>query len=102
VAKFPSSLHVRWAAAFEVATPGFKTIVEALALDIAELLRWRIPAAVILVVVILTVRLLRMVLGLAVLGHEQGGCSQGESKRWKNESSQLHEYLRAVYAPLMR
>ena len=102
MAKFPSSLHVRWSAAFKVATPGFNTIVEALALDIAELLRWCIPAATIMVRVILAVRLLGMVLGLAVLGHEQSGSSQGESKRWKNESSQLHEYLRAIDAPLMR
>ena len=91
MAKFPPSLHVWWSAAFEVAATGFKTIVEALALDIAELLRWRIPAATIMIRVILTVPLLRTVLGLAVLGHEQGGCSQGESKHWENESIQLHE-----------
>jgi len=57
------------------------TILESTPLNIAELLRRRIPAAAIMV---------WAVLGLAVLGNEQGGGSQGEHKRWKGESNKLH------------
>jgi hypothetical protein len=93
MAEFPSSLWVRLAVAFEVAPAGFDAIVEALTLDIAELLRRRIPSATIVIRVILTVPLLRTVLGRAVLGHEQGGCSQGKSKRWKSKSNEFHWWI---------
>jgi hypothetical protein len=67
IAEFVSSLGVWLTAVFKVAAGGFDAIVEALALDLAELLRGDIPAAAIM---ILAIPLLRAVLGLAVLGHE--------------------------------
>jgi hypothetical protein len=76
--------------AFKVAAPRFNAIVESLPLDIAELLGRRIPTAAITVWVILTVPLLRAVLGRPVLSDEQGGDCQGESKRWKSKSNELH------------
>ncbi|MGA2170863.1 MAG: hypothetical protein ABSG62_21970 [Terracidiphilus sp.] len=95
MAEFPSSFRIRGTAVFEVGPPGFDAIVEALPLDIAELLRRRIPAAAIMVWTILTVSLLRAVLGRAVLGRavladEQNGYCQGKSKRWKSKSNELH------------
>jgi len=90
MAEFPSSFRIRGTAVFEVGPPGFDAIVEALPLDIAELLRRRIPAAAIMVWTILTVSLLRAVLGRAVLADEQNGYCQGKSKRWKSKSNELH------------
>jgi hypothetical protein len=90
MAEFPSSFHIRGMAAFEVAAPRFEAIVESLPLNIAKLLWRRIPAAAIMVWAILTVSLLRTVLGRAVLGDEQNGYCQGESKRWKSKSNELH------------
>jgi hypothetical protein len=74
----------------KVGPAGLDAIVESLPLNIAELLRRRIPAAAIVVWVVLTISLLRAVLGRAVVGNEQGGRSQGENKRWKSESNELH------------
>jgi hypothetical protein len=90
MAVFPSPVHVWMTVVFEVAAAGFDAIVEAFALHIAELLRRSIPAAAILVLVFLLISLLRVVLGRAILSHEQGGRSQCKSKRWKSESIELH------------
>ena len=90
MAESPCFFHIRGTVVFEVSTAGLDAILESLPLNIAELLRRRIPAAAIIVWVVLTVSLLRVVLGRAVLGNEQGGRSQGENKRWKGESNKLH------------
>ena len=84
------SFRIRGTVIFKVGPAGFDAIVESLPLNIAELLRRRIPAAAIMVWVVLTISLLRAVLGRAVLGNEQGGRSQGENKRWKSKSNELH------------
>jgi hypothetical protein len=73
--------------AFEIVAAGFNAIVEAPPLDIAELLGRRIPATPVMVRVILTVSLLRAVLGRPVMGHKQSGCTEGKSKRWKRKSN---------------
>jgi hypothetical protein len=90
MAVFPAPVHVRITVVFEVVAAGFDAIVEAPALHIAELLGRCIPAAAIMVWVILAISILRVVLGRAVLGHEHGGRSQCKSKRWKSESIDLH------------
>jgi hypothetical protein len=89
MAEFVSPFRVRLMAAFKVVAGGFDAIVEALALNLPELLWRRIPAATIMV---LTIALLRVVLGLR-LCPEQGGRSQGKNKRWKSETSELHGWI---------
>jgi accessory gene regulator protein AgrB len=85
------SFRIRGTVIFKVGPAGFEAIVESLPLNIAELLRRRIPAAAIMVWVVLTISLLVWAaLGRAVLGNEQGGRSQGENKRWKCKSNELH------------
>jgi hypothetical protein len=81
IAELHDRVHVRGALAFEVSTAGLDAILEPSPLNIAELLRRRIPAAAIMV---------WADLGLAVLGNKQGGGAQGEHKRWKGESNKLH------------
>lgn len=89
IAEFVSSLRVRGTLILEVAAGGFDAIVEALALNLPELLWRRIPAATIMV---LTIALLRVVLGLR-LCPEQGGRSQDKNKHWKSETSELHGWI---------
>jgi len=81
IAELHDRVDVRGAPVFEVSTAGLDAILESSPLNIAELPRGRIPAAAI---VVWAVR------GRAVLGNEQGGGSQGEHKRWKDESNKLH------------
>ena len=85
-AVFPSVVHIGVMATFKVIPGGFEAGVEALALNVLELLRWRIPAAAIMVGVLPVLVLRRR----SVLGYEQSRCSQCKSKRWKSESIKLH------------
>jgi hypothetical protein len=64
MAELPPPLRVRRVVPVEVVAGGIEAIVEALALNIAELLRRRIPAATI------------MVRWGPILGYEQGWRSQ--------------------------
>ena len=84
----PPVVNVRAMAAFKVAAAGLDAIVETPALNIAELLGWRIPASAIMIgglpvpVPVLGRR--------AVPGHQQGRCSQCEGKCWQSKFAYLH------------
>jgi hypothetical protein len=80
---------IRVMVALKVIAGGFDAGVEALALNVLELLGRRIPAAAIMVGV-LPVLILRT---RAVLGHQQGRCSQCKSKRWKSKSINFHVWV---------
>jgi hypothetical protein len=82
--------NVRVAMMFEVFAGGSQAIVEALALNVAKLLRWGIPTAAIVVGMWVVPVLRWWSLGLALLGYQHDGCAQCKSKRWKSESKQLH------------
>jgi hypothetical protein len=90
MAEFVSALPVRGTLILEVVAGGLDAIMEALALNVAELLGRRIPATSIMV---LTIALLRTVLGLAILCPEQGGRSQGKNKRGNSEMMELHGWI---------
>jgi hypothetical protein len=66
MAEFISPFHIQFTMTFKVVAGGFDAIVEALALNVPELLGRCIPAAAIMV---------RVVLRCPVLGHEQGRSS---------------------------
>jgi hypothetical protein len=86
---FPSVIHIPVMVALKVVAGGFDAGVEALALNLLELLGRRVPAAAI-VVSVLPVLILR---ARAVLRHQQGRCSQCKSKRWKSKSINLHVWV---------
>jgi hypothetical protein len=76
VPELPSLFHSLVMVVLEVVAGRFEAIVEALALNLPELLGRRIPTTA-----VLAISLLRAVLGWSVLGHEQGGRSECKSER---------------------
>ena len=86
---FPPVLHIRVMAILKVVAGGFNTVVKALTLNVAELLRWRIPAAAI-VISVLPVLVLWW---RTVLRQKHGRGSQCKSKRWKSKSVQIHGWI---------
>jgi hypothetical protein len=76
VPELPSLFHALVMVVLEVVAGRFEAIVEALALNLPELLGRRIPTTA-----VLAISLLRAVLGWSVLGHEQGGRSECKSER---------------------
>jgi len=68
LAEFRCHVHVRAAVVFDVSAGGLNAVVKTMTLHIAELRRRRVPAAVIIVPVVLPVTLLWLVRGRAVLG----------------------------------
>ena len=78
MAEFPSPFHVRRPVLVKIIAACLEAIAEALALNVVELLRGRIPAATI------------MRRGRAVLSREKNGRRQGKNKRRKCESSVFH------------
>ena len=91
MAECPCSFRSWGTVIFKVGPAGLDAIVKSLPLNIAELLRRRIPAAAIVAWAVLTISLLLALLGRAVLSNKQDGRSHGENKRWKSKSNELHE-----------
>jgi hypothetical protein len=69
MAESPCSFNIWGTVILKVGPASLDAILESLPLNIVELLRRRIPAAAIMVRMVLTVSLLRVVLGWAVLMH---------------------------------
>jgi hypothetical protein len=81
-------IHVWLAVVVEVLASSFDSIVEALTLDIAKLLRWCIPSTRPLII---TARLFLW------LGHDKARGSQRECEYWKCKSIELHGPIPPCY-----